>query len=217
MERPARHALAALACLLLPPLAAACNEARTITRTVTVTSGTTVTVTNASTESTAADSSTTSSTTTAPLPDGTKPTSTSRCHTSQLSAHFVAGSPGAGQRYATLLISNRNSTPCTLYGYPGAQLIGASGRPIQTKIVRDRSRSVQAHTIVFDQQAKSEWHWTAVPGGDEPQSGACQPTAKTILVTPPDETTSLKLEWPFDAVCGHGRIDVTPIAIVTGK
>ena len=44
-------------------------------------------------------------------------------------------------------------------------------------------------------------------------NGACEPTAATMLVTPPDETESLAV--PFgQTVCQMGRIDVT--ALVAG-
>src|SRR5438067_3986 len=50
-----------------------------------------------------------------------------RCHTAQLSATLTAGSPGAGQRYATLVLENTGRGTCTVHGYGGIQLVSVTG------------------------------------------------------------------------------------------
>src|SRR5215208_7018983 len=42
-----------------------------------------------------------------------------RCTTDELRAHSVPGSPGAGQRYATLVLTNTGARTCTVFGYGG--------------------------------------------------------------------------------------------------
>jgi hypothetical protein len=133
-----------------------------------------------------------------------------RCHARDLSADLRPGHPGAGQRYATLRLTNRSAKSCSVTGYPGAQLVRGSGRRIPTRIVRDRSRVPRTVTLRPDERAASLWHWGAVPGAGEPTDGPCEPTARRILVTPPDATRPLSLRWRFGPVCRHGRIDVRP-------
>jgi Protein of unknown function (DUF4232) len=132
------------------------------------------------------------------------------CHTRDLSAHLRPGSPGAGQRYATLRLANRSSTACTLTGFAGAQLLRGDGRPLPTRIVRDRSRPPRTVTLQPGEHASARWHWGAVPGAGEPTDGPCQPTARRILITPPDETRPLRLRWRLGKVCRHGRIEERP-------
>jgi hypothetical protein len=139
---------------------------------------------------------------TAPLP---------RCHTGDLAGTLKRGSPGAGQRYATLLLRNRSTHRCRVYGYIGAQLLGAGGRPLPTTVVRDRTRTPRRVVLAPGRRAQALLHWAAIPGPGEPQSGPCEPTARRIEITPPDETTHLILRWRFGPVCEHGRIDVRPL------
>ena len=52
---------------------------------------------------------------------------------------------------------------------------------------------------------RSLLHWTVIPAGDEP-GATCEPTAATVVVTPPNQTTALLRPWTFGPVCQHGAI-----------
>ncbi len=52
-----------------------------------------------------------------------------------LSAHVTLGSPGAGQRYAFLVLTNIAGVTCQVLGYPGMRLANAAG-PIVTRVSR---------------------------------------------------------------------------------
>jgi hypothetical protein len=134
-----------------------------------------------------------------------------RCHTADLAATLRRGSPGAGQRYATLVLRNRSAHRCTVFGYVGAQLVGVSGRPLPTRIVRDRTRVPRRVTLAPGRRATALLHWAAIPGPGEPQRAPCEPTPRAIRITPPDETTQLTLRWRFGVVCERGRIEVRPL------
>src|SRR5207249_3912096 len=135
-----------------------------------------------------------------------------RCHTRDLAAALKRGSPGAGQRYATLRLRNRSGHRCTVFGYIGAQLVGAHRRPLPTNVVRDRTRTPRRVTLAPGHSAATLLHWGAIPGPGEPQRGQCEPTPRRIRITPPDETTQLTVRWRYGPVCQHGRIDVRPLA-----
>jgi hypothetical protein len=133
-----------------------------------------------------------------------------RCHTGGLSAAFGRVDSGAGQRYVRLRLRNRSGHACRTQGWVGMQLVRRHGRNVPTQVVRTQAPS---HRVVLraGERAVATLHWTVIPGAGEPQSGACEPTARRVRITPPDETTSLRIRWPDGVVCQSGRIDVTPL------
>ncbi len=135
--------------------------------------------------------------------------STPRCQTADLAARLVPGNPAAGQRYATLRLTNVGAGACHLRGYPGAQLLRAGVR-LPTDIVRNPG-AVKRVRLARGDRAVSLWHWTVVPDRLEPTAAACEPTAKRIRITPPNASKALKIRWRLGTVCGHGRIDVDPV------
>ena len=48
----------------------------------------------------------------------------SECRTADLSVQLKPGSPGAGQRYATVVLTNTSGHTCTVTGYGGLALLG---------------------------------------------------------------------------------------------
>ena len=132
-----------------------------------------------------------------------------RCHTSGLSASLGRIDAGAGQRDVRLTLRNRSGHTCRTQGWIGMQL-RRNGRNVPTNLVRAQGPS---HRVVLQpgDRAITTLHWTVIPAPSEPQSGACEPTPRRALITPPDETTSLRIRWTGGAVCQHGRIDATPL------
>ena len=130
-----------------------------------------------------------------------------RCHTADLSGRlgFIQGA--AGSRFGPLLLKNRSSHACTLFGYIGGQLYDAAGRRIPTHIVRDHSRPRHTVVVAPGRSAFADLHWSAIPSG---AARSCQ-LPRTLAVTPPDERTQLRVRWTAGRVCGHGRVDVRPI------
>jgi Protein of unknown function (DUF4232) len=137
-----------------------------------------------------------------------------RCHTSMLSAHVTLGSPGAGQRYAFLVLTNASGVTCQVFGYPGMQLANASSQPIVTAVVRVAA-TPQVVTLAPGQPAYTLLHWTVVPATNE-TGASCEAVPSVLLVTPPDETATLRASWPGGSVCQHGMIDVAPVKPGTG-
>ena len=138
-----------------------------------------------------------------------------RCHTAGLSASLAAGSPGAGQRYATLSLRNRGSRACHVFGYAGLQLLDAQRHPLPTSVVRDHATAPRSRTLRPGARTRALLHWTVVPSAAEPQTGACEPTPRYVEVTPPDEVKHLVIPWRLGPVCGAGRIDLTPFGRTT--
>jgi hypothetical protein len=135
-----------------------------------------------------------------------------RCHTSGLAASLVREPAAAGQRYAALRLTNRGPRACTIFGYAGAQLLGRGGRRVPTRIMRDHSRAAHRVLLRPGQHAAALWHWGAIPGPGEPMRGPCEPLARVVLITPPDETSQLRRSWRFGRVCEHGSIEERPFS-----
>ena len=127
---------------------------------------------------------------------------------------MTLGNPGAGQRYAILVLTNASAVPCRVFGYPGLQLASASSQPIATKVVRI-AETAPLVTLAPGQDAYTQLHWTIVPAGDE-SATTCEPLPSVLLVIPPDETAALRTSWLGGSVCQHGMIDVTPFKPGTG-
>lgn len=137
-----------------------------------------------------------------------------KCDVNDVRARIVTGNPGAGQRYAAIVLTNSGSTPCTVYGYGGMQLENSAGK-VPTNLERT-APSPKTVTLIPNGSASSLVHWTVIPSGSESSTGACEPTATTALVTPPDETHTLKVAWNLGPVCGKGTIQQDPYVPGTG-
>ncbi|GAA1838795.1 hypothetical protein GCM10009736_00180 [Actinomadura bangladeshensis] len=125
-----------------------------------------------------------------------------------LSASLTDLGAAAGNRYATLVLTNKSGKHCTTGGWSGLQLAGADGT-IPTNVVREGT----AHTITIDNggHAYERLHWGAVPAGDEPDTDRCEPVPGTLKVIPPDNTEQIATGWTYGAVCRHGRIRLQPL------
>ena len=123
-----------------------------------------------------------------------------RCRTGELDLVLGPVDAGAGQRRGTVVLQNRGARRCSLTGFGGLELLDAAGRPLPVALTRV---GPPPRTVTFgprSDQIDKVISWTVVPG-----DGGCVEPA-TVVVTPPDETTSLRAPWTYGPVCG-GRID----------
>jgi hypothetical protein len=136
-----------------------------------------------------------------------------RCHTSGL-ALVAVGRPdgGAGNFVQVLGLTNRLGSACWVYGYVGMALLDASGRQLPTRVVRDQGARfpfarVGQYTVQPGATAPFWVHWEQVPRDNET---SCAMSAG-LLVTPPDETTQLRLDGVRITACNRGQLDVSPV------
>jgi len=61
-----------------------------------------------------------------------------KCAASQLQLALVRVLGAAGHRSWDLAFSNAGRTSCSLRGYPTVELVGRTGRPIGSRVLRDR-------------------------------------------------------------------------------
>jgi hypothetical protein len=132
-----------------------------------------------------------------PSSTGTGAPGLSRCHTSELSASLSAGEPGAGQRYATLALTNTSARTCTVFGYGGLQPLDAARKQLPITLTRDTGRPATPIRLAPGASVGRTIHWNAVP----PSSRPC-PTPAYASIIPPDETSPLVIGWSLGPICG---------------
>jgi hypothetical protein len=141
----------------------------------------------------------------ASVPASGATTASAQCSTGDLSAQLKPGSPGAGQRYATVVLTNTSGATCTVGGYGGVGLLGAPRQGVPTDLRRVASPSPTTLSVSPGGSVRSLLHWTVIAASDEP-GGPCEPTPPTVVLTPPNQTTALLRPWTFGPVCAHGLI-----------
>lgn len=144
------------------------------------------------------------------------PAASGRCTAGMLTGRIVPSGPAAGHRYAALVLTNKSGAQCRTYGFPGMQLLGASGSTLPTKVVRETSPAAAGVTLHSGQSAWAMLRWSVVPADGEPAHGQCEPTPADVWVTPPDDTAHLTLPWSQGMVCASGTIFTTAFAAGTG-
>ncbi len=140
-----------------------------------------------------------------------------RCRTSALSAQpfALAGGGAAGSQGGAFGLTNRGTVTCTLFGYPGMQLLGANGQPLPTTVIRGQYEVVdavpeQTVTLAPGAQARFYFMFSDTLGGGYP---AVCPTAATVEVTPPGAYNHLVVATNI-APC-EGHIWVSPVTAST--
>ncbi|MEU9071582.1 DUF4232 domain-containing protein [Streptomyces sp. NPDC048306] len=132
-----------------------------------------------------------------------------RCHTSELRASVGRVDPGAGQRNFPVVLTNTSERTCTVYGYPGAAFVDASGKQLGP----DPERAPGSPRTVKLTPGKSAWSGLSF---SSPQiSGARTATPATLLVTPPDEREPLKVKWTAGEVPVGGNASSVSVTVLS--
>lgn len=139
-----------------------------------------------------------------------------RCATTALSGSVVGISGAAGTIETTVALKSTAPAPCTLGGYPGMQMLSASGSPLPTIVVRKGNYSftaipVTTVTVGPGQSAYFNIGYSDVPVGNET---TC-PTSASVQVTPPNAFNHLVITAAL-APCGGGTLAVSPVFLSTG-
>jgi hypothetical protein len=171
-------------------------------------SASTTTTTRRTTTSLATTTSTSQATTTTAAQSST-------CQVTSLLVAPQQGSGAAGTIEMSVNLTNHGSSSCTLFGYPGMQLLDGSGNKLPTIVVRGGGPqfSVAAAnqgpvtvTLAPQQTAAFSFSYEDVPVGNET---SC-PTSVSSLITPPGDFTSATVALAI-APCGGGTIHVSPV------
>ena len=168
--------------------------------------------------STSAPSSTSAVSTTTPAKSTTTTgvAGPARCATTALTGSVAGSSGAAGTIETTVALKSTGTVPCTLGGYPGLQMLSASGATLPTQVVRKGNYSFTAMapttvTLAPGQSAYFNIGYSDVPVGTET---SC-PTSSSLEVTPPNAFDHLVLAAALGP-CGGGTLVVSPVFLSTG-
>lgn len=176
-----------------------------------------------STTTTTTTTTTVSSTTTTTFPATTTTTAKSgpgRCRSAELAAELVPRSyeVAVGNEEFRVQLSNTSTTTCTLFGYPGLQLLSSTGKPLPTEVDRGPSYLVRAETP--ETVTLKPGQTASFVVGFQDQTGfpgtSC-PVAPVMEVTPPNAYHSLEIHGSFSSYGPCGRYVVSPVYAGSGR
>jgi Protein of unknown function (DUF4232) len=144
-----------------------------------------------------------------PTPAQTTPPAETDCSLSQLQVSDRAGGSGSTHRSVVLVFHNTSSVTCHLTGYPGvAALDSHDAQTAQaTRTLSGYlggSTSAGTVTLAAGDSVSATVEALAI---DATTGNSCTAYAG-ILVTPPNETHSVKLAWPSD---GCSALQIHPV------
>ena len=131
------------------------------------------------------------------------------CSLSQLAVSDSNGGAGSTHRATILVFRNTSTVTCHLAGYPGVAGLNASDQQV-AQATRTLSgylggaKSAATVQLSPGQSASATVETLAI---DAKTGNSCTPYA-AILVTPPNETHSIKLAWPND---GCSTLQIHPV------
>ncbi|WP_328556990.1 DUF4232 domain-containing protein [Streptomyces sp. NBC_00358] len=118
-------------------------------------------------------------------------TGAARCHTAGLGFSFGSGdgkvSSSDDQQRGAVVLKNKTSAACTLQGFPGVDLKSSSGSWSLTR------SSVAPKKVTLPAGSSATFTITFLPWT---QGSGTEFKATSVVVTPPNETTSATLAWP---------------------
>ncbi|AEM80172.1 DUF4232 domain-containing protein [Streptomyces violaceusniger] len=122
-----------------------------------------------------------------------------RCHTSGLEASFATGGDAApdpnagGSTTTSIVLTNAGDRPCKIGGFAGVDLTSENGGQVWSL-----ARSSAKYGSITLGPGDSTDFTINLAMTDESEEGSYKPAF--AVVTPPNETSSLKLEWPWGAL-----------------
>jgi hypothetical protein len=135
-----------------------------------------------------------------------------RCHVTGLSATIGAYGVATGHVGATITFTNTSTSACTLDGYPGLGLIGATGQALATTVHRGTSYTVPAIaprsvTLEPGQEASFLIGYNDATGF----SGETCPSSTQVEITPPNAYGHLTIAAHIGAYGPCGAVTVSPV------
>lgn len=147
--------------------------------------------------------------TTATTATATSITTASNCTADQLQLARVRGGAAGGNVAVTYSFTNISSETCSLRGFPNAQLLDASKRPLPIQVLQQTSSiifNVPIQTVVLAPQASA---YFIVEWADEASAGQTCPSGSYLSISPP-----LSAHWfavaATIAPCGK-QLTVSPV------
>ena len=157
-----------------------------------------------------------SSSSTTTTPQRAAPARLRTCAPTQLRLRVVSSQGAAGHLEATFAFRNSSSSRCRLFGFPGAQMLSPTRRPLRTIVERgDGFFSFPRHptAVVLQPGGSARFSLGWSDNNEQGGSPATCPRADRLEVTPPNDYSSLEISVRdlFFAPC-DGRITASPVS-----
>ncbi|WP_258564506.1 DUF4232 domain-containing protein [Streptomyces himalayensis] len=141
------------------------------------------------------------------MPSATQVPATSRCHSSELRASIGPDHPGAGQKNFAIILTNGSHRTCTVYGFPGVAFVNSTGEAVTPDPERTSGQEKRIVTLAPGASA-----WSALAFTNPALTGVTTVIPAAVLVTPPDETTSIRVRWTGGKVSNTGKASVPQVS-----
>ncbi|MDJ1131188.1 DUF4232 domain-containing protein [Streptomyces iconiensis] len=145
--------------------------------------------------------------------DGDQAGQDGACRTGELSASVGTRRSGAGQQNVPLVLTNDSSRTCTVGGYPGMAFVDGAGN----QVAPDPERAPGETKSVTLSPGSSAW--APLSYTNPAMTGAPTVTPVALSVTPPDQSDSLRADWPGAQVAESGEAStprIGPLSPGTG-
>jgi hypothetical protein len=126
-----------------------------------------------------------------------------------LRASVGADDPGAGQENFPVVLTNTSGHGCTVGGYPGAAFTDAAGGQLGP----DPTRATGTPEAIILKPGQSAW--SGLSFANPEVSGATSATPSWLLVTPPNEKDSLRVQWMGGAVPVSGAASAASLTVLS--
>lgn len=142
-----------------------------------------------------------------------------RCHSNQLAVRIASEGAALGHIGVKVRFVNVSAGACTLYGYPGLQMLDGADHALPTEVHRGVAYTVpnvveRLVTLRPRGSAAFDAGWDDSTGYG---SKKC-PTSTRVLVTPPNAYRSIRVVWRIQPYGGGtiqhlrcGQITVSPV------
>jgi len=132
-----------------------------------------------------------------------------RCQTAQLAIAPDYGGGATGHESLIFLVHSRAGQTCTLYGYPGVQLLDGAYRGLPTHLIWGSAATPPRRLVTLAPGTDGYFalSWTRIP-----TTGQSCPVASFVRITPPNASGSA-IVWPGlggVVACG-GAITASPV------
>lgn len=157
--------------------------------------------------------------TTTSIPSGTSTTAQgstttsaglANCAASDLSTSVVGSQGAAGTLELTFQFKNTSPNPCSLGGYPGAQLYNSSGTAVATTVTRGGSQSFTSFAATQITLAPGADAFFNMGYSDATSANQSCSAASSLWVTPPNAVDHAVVTHQITA-CGGGQLTVSPV------
>ncbi|HEY1699810.1 MAG TPA: DUF4232 domain-containing protein [Trebonia sp.] len=116
-----------------------------------------------------------------------------RCQPTDLRVALGTNTPGSGNSYLKVDLTNVSSASCTMDGYPGVNLVGTAHGQNGYQWPLERSTVAQPSLVTLAPGAVAHFTMSYLAWGD----GTAGEEIKVdeIIITPPDDTTQTNVTW----------------------